>query len=266
MEAGAVQVSEEAIFLVMRMEPLREHAVGQRLGPLLLALPPWRELLTSIVPEPIAQLDTLMLTGASFSDGSSQAMVLVTGRSPESLDVALELLGRRVPEGVVRGTGARVDGAFRVLQRRGQVVQVTAASGAQEAPRGIPTAERGEVVALRLKEPHRHAWWVPEKVLMSRLRIRTQGDGAELWAEGDCATAEDARLAAEALRARIRETNGLFVRLATRGVLNDVRIETLGSRLEGKLTANRAQLEATLALVAAHYGATLTFSDDAGVP
>jgi hypothetical protein len=114
-----------------------------------------------------------------------------------------------------------------------------------------PTIPAGEAVTALVKHPHRVVPQIPTCIDELRLWIvpRSADGGADVWGEGQCATDEEAKAAAEDMHKSAVRTNGLLLRAATKGLLNAFETRSEGRMVKLHLPASREQLEAVLSLI-----------------
>ena len=127
----------------------------------------------------------------------------------------------------------------------------TAATMKKGAMPAQPTIPTGEAVTALVKHPHRAAPQVPACIDELRVWIvpRPADGGADVWGEGQCATDEEAKAAAEEMEKSAVRTNGLLLRAATKGLLNAFETRSEGRMVKLHLPASREQLEAVLSVI-----------------
>jgi hypothetical protein len=256
--------------LVLSMPPMRDHPIGRRLGPLIAALPAWRELLHAAVADPVRDLDWVYATGPTVAGTASGVTLLGYAGPDAAIDDAVDALAKQSTAvitfdlGVLgaRGTLAKLDDGARVLVRAHPKLLAAAppdraksAAAALVRARVRVPAHDPEALALDVPRPHERAHQVPEAIKRARVRVLSRVDGgADVFAEGECDDAASAAAAADELRSTIRRVNGFLVRLATANLLDRIEIQTENEQIKLHLVATREQLQATLGLAAASMG------------
>lgn len=265
--------SDPGMTLVLSMTPMSEHPIGRRLGPLIAALPAWRELLRAAVADPVRDLDWVYATGPGVAGAATGVTLLGYSGTDAAIDAAVDALARQSTAvtsfelGVAgaRGTLAKLDDGARVLLRAHPKLLAAAppdraksAAAALVRARVRPPAQDPEALALDVRRPHDRAHQVPEAIRRAHVRVLARADGgAEVFADGECDDVASANAAADELRATIRRVNGFLVRLATANLLDRVEIQTENEKIKLHLVATRDQLQATLGLAAASMGADI---------
>ena len=272
--SAIVLVEPRDVTLVLAMETLRTHPIGQNLGPLFAVMPQWRQLVQGLVKDPIRDLDWIFVSGPSLQSTAKDAVLVRYALDDAKVDDAIDALGRSTPAvapfdlGVqgAKGTLANLDDGARVLVRAHPSLLVLsppekAAAAAAVLVRSnvVAPARAGEAFRLSLKDPHAQAPQVPASVHEARVWIMPRADGgAEVFGEGDCDDDARATAAAEELKETIRRTNHIGVRIVTQNILGSTRIAHEGSKVTLHLPASREQLQATLGIVAAFLGVDIS--------
>jgi hypothetical protein len=248
--------------VLVHADVIRGHPVGARSGPVLALWPGWSATLRAIARDPLADLDWIDVVGPTSAAGER---LLARDADDALVDARIVALQARSAEpgephvdpGTTPVAAARLDGSLRVLFRAQP--HLVAAVPVAEAParsralrRGrvlAPDSPEGEAMRADLPRPHAVLPPVPEQVERLRMRVIARADGgAELDAEGACATPDDAAAAAGALRATIAEHDTAIVRMVTRGLLGGVVVGVEGSTVRVRVPATRDQAEALLAI------------------
>ena len=99
----------------------------------------------------------------------------------------------------------------------------------------------------------------PESMTEIRLFVLPRLDGgADVFAEGECKGEEEAADVLERTKDMIaRQNASLLVRIATRGLFNNVELKQDGKTVKAHVTASREQIEGILQGVAAQLGVQL---------
>jgi hypothetical protein len=275
--AGKLVTVPHGAELLVDAEVLRAHPVGQRVGPLLGALPQWRETLRILGQDPLASHDWVLITGPSLATARGDAIFLRASADEAAVDRALDDLARRSvtplasPSGnapsSVRVVPAELDHVPRVaLRAHPQLLVVVPSAAAGDTARALtsvrvlPSRKPAEAVRVWMARPHDTVPELPECLAELRARVLVaQGNGADpggadLFAEGSCGDEASAVAAADRLRRDVGRANNFLVRLATHGLLNGAEVTTEGPMLRAHLHASREQLEATLGAVSAFLG------------
>jgi hypothetical protein len=168
----------------------------------------------------------------------------------------------------VKASMGYADQAQRVFLRpQSQLLVIVPPSHAKEAATTYKAqAPRGpspnEAMRLVVKNPSKQIF-IPglkfqDSLTELRLWIVPRADhGADVYAEGDCTDEAGATDTADALNNLIKQQNSVFVRMATRGLLNKANVVAEGKQIKLHVQASEEQLEAVLNAVAAPLGATV---------
>lgn len=264
--SGPVNVS-----LLVNVALIRKHPVGGRMGPLLLGIPQWADFMKgSTVPiDPIRDTEWILIYGPSLIHTDRDAIFVRYSLSDDVVDNAIDSIGKRYDKGGPFDAGAGVkaslghaDNAERVFMRvlpklavvvpKDSVSKVVATT--KRMPRG-PAAT--EAMRLIVNDPYRQVSIPGLKFSTSlkQLRLwivpRAADGGADVFVEGDCTDDAAAVEVADQLTEIIKRQNTIAVRLATRGLLNNVKVDAEGTRIKTQITVSRDQLEALLQTIAA---------------
>ena len=272
--SAIVLVEPRDVTLVLAMEPLRTHPIGQYLGPLFAVMPQWRQLVQGLVKDPIRELDWIFVTGPSLQSTAKDAIVVRYAIEDAKVDDAIDALGRSSPAVVpydlgvagAKGTLANLDDGARVLIRAHPSLLVMAppekaAAAAAVLVRSnvVAPAPASEAFRMAIENPHAQAPQVPANVRRARVWIVPRPDGgADVAGEGDCDDDDQARAAAGDIQETLRRTNNFGVRLVTQNILGSTRVGAEGPKVTLRLAASREQLQATLGIIAAFLGVDIT--------
>ena len=120
-----------------------------------------------------------------------------------------------------------------------------------------------EAMRMMLIHPHGPMPAIPESVTELRLWIlpRNVDGGADVYGEGDTASAEACRQAVDVLKAVIRDQNSFGVKILTHGLLDGVELTADGKTVRMHVPASRDQIELLLAFAAGKLGVDLVPPD-----
>jgi hypothetical protein len=109
---------------------------------------------------------------------------------------------------------------------------------------------------LTLVHPHGPMPGIPESVTELRLWIvpRNSDGGADVYGEGDTASATASAAATEAIARLVQSQNSFGVQLLTHGLLNGVELRADGPTVRLHLSASKEQIEVVLAFVGGQLG------------
>ena len=228
--------------VLLRTSVARDHALGPKLEPFVLAWPGWGKTLRRFTAHPLSELDWIDIVGPR--DPGKERLAVRTAADDAAIDARL---------------AASSDGSLRVATRPAPhlvtVVPPEAAGAVQEALRSArvidPAGPPDE--GLRALLPHPHAFFraIPEEAESARLRVFARPEGAvEAELELSCSDVAAASRVAASLREQAERANGVFVRMLTHDLLSGLLIELDGRTARLVLPASRAQIEALAALAA----------------
>jgi hypothetical protein len=270
--AGRVQAGPQNIVLTVNMAAIREHPEGKRLGPLLMAIPQWKDFIQGTRVNPLRDIDWISINGPALLHTEKDVILVRYAISDAEVDKAVSALsakhssGGRVDVGVptVRAVRMYADNAERVFLRpQSHVLAVvprdyakTAAQILAKATVPVALKRADEALRLTLVHPHGPMRQIPESVTEVRLWIvpRSGDGGADVYGEGDTASASDGESAASALTRFVEDQNSFGVQLLTRGLLNGIEIRADGPHLRLHVSATRDQIEILLAFVGGRLG------------
>lgn len=273
---SVVNTGPQNVTLGVNTALIRKHPVGSRMGPILQSIPQWRDFLkgSQATVEPIRDVDWILIYGPSLRHTDRDAVLLRYNAPDEAVDHAVAAIARAYDRGGpfdagvpgVSASRGHADNAERIFLRpRSKLLVIVPPAHAREAatryknemPRG-PSAT--EAMRLIVKNPSNQVS-IPglkfkDSLKEIRLWIIPRSDGgADIHAEGDCTDEPAAADTADAMTDLLRSQNSIGVRLATRGLLNNAKVEAVGTRVKLDITASQEQLEAILQLVAASLNA-----------
>jgi hypothetical protein len=275
----AVNTGIQNIVLGVNVALVRKHPVGARMGPILQAIPQWRDFLRGAQApvDPIRDTDWILIYGPSLIHTDRDAVLVRYNVSDEAVDTTIHAIAKSYEKGGpydagVRGVSASLgfaDNAQRVFLRpQSKLLVIVPPANAHEAavtyrtqaPRG-PSAN--EAVRLVVRRPSNQIS-IPrlkfsESLKEIRLWVIPRSDGsAEVNAEGDCTDEAAAIDSADRLNELLGRMNSLGVKFATRGLLNKATVEAHGTQIRLHHEVTPEQLEAVLQLVAAAVNAQVS--------
>lgn len=274
-----VNAGTQNIVLGVNVALIRKHPVGARMGPILQAIPQWRDFLKGAQSpvDPIRDTDWILIYGPSLIHTDRDAVLVRYNASDSAVDQTISSIAKSYDKGGpydagvpgVPGSLGFADNGQRVFLRpQSKLLVIVPPSHAHEAavtfrkqsPRGPPATE-----AMRLIV-HNPANQIAIPGLrfsnsLTEIRLwiipRLNDGGADVYAEGDCTDEAAATDSADRLTELIKKQNSLGVRFATRGLLNNAQVVPEGKQIKLHILANAEQLEAVLQLVAAAVGANV---------
>jgi hypothetical protein len=270
--AGSVQAGPQNVVLTVNMAAIRLHPEGKRLGPLISAIPQWNDFIQGTQIDPLRDIDWISINGPALVHTEKDVILIHYGTSDAEVDKAVTALsvkhgdGRRVDVGVpgVKAVRGRADNAERIFLRpQSHVLAVVPRDYARTAAQILVKAKvprdlkrPGEAMRLTLVHPHGPMRNIPESVTEVRLWIvpRNEDGGAEVYGEGDTASASACEEAVAALTRIVEDQNSLGVQLLTHGLLNKVDIHGEGPTVRFHVPVSRDQIEVILAFVGGRLG------------
>ncbi len=265
-DVGKVQADEALVVLLVNAQEIRKYPVGARMGALLSSIPQWDDFIAGTGVNPIQQADWLLISGPGLVNTTND-VILVRYNAPDAVvDHAIDVISKKSFNGGpfdagvpgMRAALGTADRAPRVFLRpqHGLLAVVPPFYAAKAAAilthaRVSPHVRPGEAMRLTLKKPYQPFPDVPKTVSELRLWIvPNAGGGAEVYAEGDCASPADATDAADHLRKVLDRYRGnLAVRIFTHGLLSSLTVDANATHVEVHLSATEDQVDALLSLV-----------------
>lgn len=268
--AASVQVGPIPIEVDVNLELIRKHPSGPTIGAVLQSLPEWDDFMGGTSIDLLRDIDWMLISGPSFIETARDSVVLRYSAPDAIVNHAVAVLARKYVRGGPFDAGVRglpgtvvfADGSERVVLRPGGhlIVFVPPRDAAKVArqlagARLAPHVRANEALYWRFVGPHRMLPDLPEAISEMRLRIVVRSDGgADVFAEGDCKDAEDARSAAADVSRFVRARNNLLVSLATQNLLDGVDVTAEGPLVKAHLRATQSQITAVVTLVASLLG------------
>jgi hypothetical protein len=265
-DVGKVQADEALVVLLVNAQEIRKHPVGAQMGGLLSSIPQWDDFIAGTGVDPIQQADWLLISGPGLVNTAND-VILVRYNAPDAVvDHAIDVISKKSSNGSAFDAGVpgmraalgTADRAPRVFLRpqHGLLAVVPPFYAAKAAAmlakvRVSPRVRPGEAMRLTLKKPYQPFPDIPKTVSEVRLWVVPMANGgAEMFAEGDCASASDATDAAAHVNTVFdRFRHNALVSLVTHGLLKSLDIHADETHIELHLTATEEQLDALLTLV-----------------
>jgi hypothetical protein len=276
---AGVSAGPNNITLIVNMAVIRAHPEGAKLGPILAAIPQWKQFLTSSASsgatlDPLRDIDWIMVMGPALDHTEKDAVYVHYGPDDAVVDKVIDSISKGYAKGGpvdvkvkgVKAWKAYADSAERVFLRPSpHVAVIVPSSHATQFAQVVsqtpfnPHMRPGEAVSLRAINPGGSISIIPQSITEMRLWVipRASDSGADVYGEGDCPDPASATLAADQLRAEISRRNSIGVRLVTAGLLNGVSVTSDGPTVKLHVSATKEQIDAALGLAAQQVGATL---------
>ncbi|WP_146653781.1 hypothetical protein [Labilithrix luteola] len=277
---GLVAAGQVNVTLLVNVSVIRSNSVGQRMGPLLFAIPQWNDFMKGAQTgvDPIRDTEWILIYGPSLIHTDRDAVIVRYGASDALVDKAVDAIALRYDRGGafdagvpgVKASLGHADNAERVFLRvQPHVLAVVPKDKATEFARVLkrapisPKVRPGEAMRLTVKDPWKQISIPGLKFSQSLKEIRlwvaprAGDDGADVFVEGDCTDEAAADEVAEALTDLLRRQNSVLVRAATRGLLNGAKVVPDGSQVKLRLNVTQEQLEALLQAIGAFLGANV---------
>ncbi len=271
-----VNAGVQNVVLGVNVALVRKHPVGARMGPILQAIPQWRDFLKGAPApvDPIRDTDWILIYGPSLIHTDKDAVLVRYNVGDDAVDSTIAAIARTYDKGGpfdagvsgVKASLGYADNAQRVFLRpQSKLLVIVPPSHAHEAamtfrrqvPRGPPATE---AMRLIVHHPSNQISIPGLKFSQSLKEIRfwivpRADGGADVYGEGDCTDAAAAVDSADRLTELLKRQNSIGVRFATRGLLNNAAVVAEGTKIKLHLLATPEQLEAVLQLAAAAVGA-----------
>lgn len=271
--SSVVSAGPTNVQLRVNIAAFRQHPIGSRIGPLLLGIPQWRDFMQgSLVQiDPVRDTDWIFIFGPSLIHTDRDVIVVRYLLADDVVDGALDSIGKRYDKGGpfdagvpgVKASVGHADNAERVFMRVGSKLAVVvpkekAREAAINFKRARPAAPSPtEAVRLVVKDPHRQVsikgLTFPTALKELRLWVipRASDGSADVFVEGDCTDEASAVTTADDLTEVVKRMNSIAIRIATRGLLNNLKVDPDGTHIKLQVTVSRDQLEALLQAMAA---------------
>ena len=229
--------------VLLRLSVAREHPMGPRLEPFVLAWPGWGATIRRVSPHPLAELDWIDIVGPR--DTAKERMATRTRGDDGAVDARLASSG---------------DGSLRVVTRgQPHLVTATPPDGAAVLAATLgrtrvvdPVVDADE--GLRAQMPHPHVFFkqIPEEVRSATLHVFARpGGAAEARLALTCDNMATAVRVAAEMREEADQANGMVVKMLTHDLLGGLAVEVEGSDARLRLPASREQLDALATLASA---------------
>jgi len=274
---GLISAGTVNVTLLVNIAVIRQNPVGARMGPLLQGIPQWADFMkgSQSAVDPVRDTDWILIYGPSLIHTDRDAVFVHYSISDTIVDNAVDSIAKRYDKGGtfdagvpgVKASLGHADHAERVFIRgQPHVLVIVPKDKAKDfallAKRATinPRVRPGEALRLTVRDPWKQisikGLKFNESVKEIRLWIvpRPSDGGADIYAEGDCTDEAAAIDAADALTDLLKRQNSFGARIATRGLLNNAKVEADGTHIKSHLSASKEQLEAILNLVAAVLG------------
>ena len=274
---GVKQVADpnSNVRLWIYTDHIRESAVGNRIGPMLRAIPQWRDFFGPTAIDPIKDIDQIFIVGPQLRDTSNVVAILKHHVPAARMHAAVDALvradkagGEWLDAGVPAAT-AHADGAERrFVMPNAQTVIVTPPSaygGALAAGKRLtlPPSPGPEALMLYLATPWRAFLGlpieVPHSIKWARVRVTAQSDGsatAEIEAEDEdpAHAKEDAALLSRTLNTLASLNLGFLGSILGQSqhrFIERINFSSDGVKIKGDIMATAAQLSTALDMASA---------------
>ncbi len=278
--AGLVTAGPTNVRLLLNVALIRQHPVGVKMGPLLNGIPQWADFMkgTQTLVDPVRDTDWILIYGPSLIHTERDAIFIRYGLPDAVVDQAIATVTKKYEKGGafdagvpgVKASLGHADQAERVfLRAQPHEAAVVPPSKAHDFAMLLrqhsvdPGLRPGEALRLVVRDPYRQVavpgLKFPDAMTELRLFVLPRADGgAEVFAEGECKGPDEAVDVAERTKEMVaRQNASMFVKIATRGILNNVDIKVDGRVVKVHVSASREQIEGILQGVAAQMGIQL---------
>ena len=279
--SGLVQAGPTNVRLLLNVALIRQHPVGQRIGPLLNGIPQWADFMkgSQNMVDPIRDAEWLLIYGPSLIHTEKDAIFLKYTLPDALVDKTIETVTKKYDKGGpfdagVPGVKAHLghaDNSERVFLRvQPHEAAVVPPPKAHDFALLLkqhsvdPGLRAGEAVRLVVRDPYRQVavpgLKFPESMSEVRLWVvpRVSDGGADVYAEGECKDEEAATDVLERTKEMIaRQNASILVRIATRGLMSNVDLKQDGKIVKAHVSASREQLEGILQALSAQLGVQL---------
>lgn len=212
--------------------------------------------------DPFEDGDWLLAYGPNVGAFIVNATVVRHHRTDAEVTQAIDHGGFEKSEHAEAGLASDLFGTDTVLLRpRAQTLAFVPQDRAKDFTVSLSTLDdpglrAGEIARLAMQEPSKVlAGYVPAEIAGGDAFVKPATDGGlDVSAEGTCATADACKEAAKTIEATIARQNSMIVRIATRGLLNSVKVRAEGAKVKATLHADPEQIDALVQLLRAVLG------------
>ncbi len=278
--SGLVTAGPTNVRLLLNVALIRQHPVGAKMGPLLNGIPQWADFMkgTQTMVDPVRDTDWILIYGPSLIHTEKDAIFLHYSLPDAVVDQAIATATKKYDKGGPFDAGVpgvlaslgHADNSERVfLRAQPHEAAVVPPAKAHDFALLLrqhsvdPGLRPNEALRLIVRDPYRQVavpgLKFPESMTEIRLFVLPRLDGgADVFAEGECKGEEEAADVLERTKDMIaRQNASLLVRIATRGLFNNVELKQDGKIVKAHVTASREQIEGLLQGVAAQMGVQL---------
>jgi hypothetical protein len=254
--------------VLVHNDRVRQHPLGDRIGPLLKNVYQWRDFFGPTAIDPVRDIDRMLIVGPQLRDSSEVVAILQFNLPQAKVRAAVDALVARDPEGgwvdgpvpVAKAHADRGERAF--VFPSPQILVVTPPSALASAQRlskkfRLPGPKGDEIALAKLATPYRAfsglGVHIPKTIASAEIRLSPGPNGGVVidvlaHDESESQAIADARSLTAALDL------GIVVSLLI-GPLHGS-FEADGSDIRGELTMPRKQVEAILELARGFLGGT----------
>ena len=257
--------------VLIQMNRVRQHPLGNRVGPLLRNVYQWRDFFGPTAIDPVRDLDRMLIVGSQLRDSSGVVAILEFNVPQERVRAAVDLLVARDPQGGwldgggVPAAQARADRGDRVFVLPGPKLLVVAPPAILESAkkfRKLPRELKGDEIALVHLDTPSNAFLglpvvIPKSIRSADIRLSPRADGGvviDVLAHDQ--TEPLARTDAEALTAALTAATSLNLGLfgsvlfgsSQKKFIEKGSFEADGTDIRGEIVLTRAQVETVLEL------------------
>ncbi|HEX2870502.1 MAG TPA: hypothetical protein VHP33_04585 [Polyangiaceae bacterium] len=256
--------------VLIQMNRVRQHPLGNRVGPLLRNVYQWRDFFGPTAIDPVRDLDRMLIVGSQLRDSSGVVAILEFNVPQERIRSAVDVLVSRDPQGGwldggVPAAMARADRGERVFVLPAPRLLVVAPPAILEAARKfkrLPRELKGDEIALLHLDTPANAFLglpvvIPKSIRSADVRLSPRADGGVIidilaHDETEPLARSDAQALTQALTAATSLNLGLFGSVlfgsSQKKFIEKGSFEADGADIRGEIVLSRDQVVTVLEL------------------
>jgi hypothetical protein len=256
--------------VLIQMNRVRQHPLGNRVGPLLRNVYQWRDFFGPTQIDPVRDLDRMLIVGSQLRDSSGVVAILEFNVPQERVRSAVDLLVTRDPQGTwldggVPAAQARADRGDRVFVMPAPKLLVVAPPSVLEAAKKfkkLPRELKGDEIAIVHLDTPANAFIglpvvIPKSIRSADVRLSPRADGGVIidilaHDETEPLARSDAQALTQALTAATSLNLGLFGSVlfgsSQKKFIEKGTFEADGTDIRGEIVLSRDQVVTVLEL------------------
>ena len=277
--AGQVADANANVRLMLRMDRIRKHPLGPKVGRILRSLYQWRDFLGPTQIDPVRDIDTVLIAGPQLRDSSEVAIVLQYNVEDSKVEEAISMLmAQGTPPGRWLATRNGVKMGRVRLDRAARVVafpaphllvivppQLAEQTAKLDPKTHFPPSDGAELMSAYIATPWRALLGlplhIPKSIKWARLRVLADQHGATLHVDAAEESPATAAASAKYLTRAVLAATHLNLGFFERRFIKSAEFHAEGKLIRGKVELTLRQLSSLVRMAQAWLDARQTAAE-----